>query len=49
LEFLEDIIGSNKYVEKIVEIEVEVDKKNNEKIERINRVKAAEAELDSLK
>lgn len=49
LEYLEDIIGSNKYVEKIEEAEKQLEDKNDERIEKTNRVKAAQAELDALK
>lgn len=49
LEYLEDIIGSHKYVEKINEIELALESKNGERIEKINRVKAAEADLNNLR
>lgn len=48
LEYLEDIIGSNKYLEKIVELEAGLNEKNDERIEKTNRVKTARAGLDSL-
>ena len=48
LEYLEDIIGSNKYIEKIKEMESQMSVKNDERIERTNRVKAADSELKSL-
>ena len=48
LEYLEDIIGSNKYVEKIEEIEKSMEGKNEERIEKTNRVKACQQELRSL-
>ena len=48
LEYLEDIIGSNKYVEKIEEAEKQLEDTNDERIGKTNRVKAAQAELDSL-
>jgi chromosome segregation ATPase len=41
LEYLEDIIGSNKYCEKIEEIEKSLEDKNDERIEKTNRVKAS--------
>ena len=41
LEYLEDIIGSNKYIETIKEMEEQMSLKNNERIEKTNRVKAA--------
>jgi structural maintenance of chromosome 4 len=48
LEYLEDIIGSNKYVEKIEDLEKSLESKNDEKIEKTNRVKAAHLELSSM-
>jgi structural maintenance of chromosome 4 len=48
LEYLEDIIGSNKYIEKIKEMEGAMATKNDERIEKTNRVKAAENELKGL-
>ena len=48
LEYLEDIIGSNKYVEKIEEAERQLEDTNDERIGKTNRVKAAQAELDGL-
>lgn len=48
LEYLEDIIGSNKYIETIKEMEEQMSLKNNERIEKTNRVKAAQAELSGL-
>lgn len=48
LEYLEDIIGSNKYVEKIEELDKALETKNDERIEKTNRVKAAEVELKGL-
>lgn len=48
LEYLEDIIGSNKYVEKIEELEKQLEGKNDERIEKTNRVRAARIELDNL-
>ena len=45
LEYLEDIIGSNKYCEKIEEIEKSLEDKNDDRIEKTNRVKAAKVEL----
>ena len=48
LEYLEDIIGSNKYVDKIESLEKSLEHKNDERIEKTNRVKAAQVELNSL-
>ena len=48
LEYLEDIIGSVKYIEKIDEFEKSLEEKNDERIEKTNRVKAAQVELSSL-
>lgn len=48
LEYLEDIIGSNKHMEKIEQIEKGLSSKNDERIEKVNRVKTARAGLDSL-
>jgi structural maintenance of chromosome 4 len=41
LEYLEDIIGSNQYVQRIQDIEVDLSQRNDERIDKINRVKAA--------
>jgi len=48
LEYLEDIIGSVKYIENIDELEKSLEEKNDERIEKANRVKAAQVELDGL-
>lgn len=48
LEYLEDIIGTTKYVEKIEELERSLENKNDERIEKTNRVKAANAELKGI-
>lgn len=48
LEYLEDIIGSNKYVEEIAELEAAAEAENDGRIEKTNRVKAAQAQLSSL-
>lgn len=48
LEYLEDIIGSNKHLEKIDELEAGLNEKNDERIEKTNRVKTARAGLDNL-
>ncbi len=41
LEYLEDIIGSNKYVEDIQLLEKVLDECNERRIEQTNRVKAS--------
>jgi structural maintenance of chromosome 4 len=38
LEYLEDIIGSNKYVQRINELEKEIDVKDDERREKLSRV-----------
>eukprot|EP01035_Chromulina_nebulosa_P018767 gene18767-24534_t len=48
LEYLEDIIGSNEYVEKIEEISKSLDVINEQRVERVNRLKLAERERDNL-
>ena len=48
LEYLEDIIGSHKYVEQIEILEKSLEDKNDERIEKTNRVKAAQVETKSL-
>ena len=48
LEYLEDIIGSNKYVEQIQTLENALANKNDERIEKTNRVKASQVEMNSL-
>lgn len=48
LEYLEDIIGSNKYVESIEESGKTVDQLNETRNERLNRVKAVEKEKNNL-
>lgn len=48
LEYLEDIIGSNRFVERIDELSKAVDGLNELRVERINRLKIAEKEKDSL-
>jgi len=48
LEYLEDIIGSNKYVEKIEATAKEVEALNEERTEKLNRVKLVEKERDGL-
>ena len=48
LEYLEDIIGSVKYIESIGELEKSLENTNDERIEKANRVKAAQVELQAL-
>lgn len=48
LEYLEEIIGSNKYHERIAAATTTIEEKNDERIERVNRVKASQAELAGL-
>lgn len=48
LEYLEDIIGSNKYIEDIEKIDGEISMQNEERIEKINKVKAAQSELNGM-
>lgn len=48
LEYLEDIIGSNKYIERIDETSNKVESLNEERAHKMNRVKAAERERDAL-
>lgn len=48
LEYLEDIIGSNKFVDETKEAEEKVDALTEQRQERLNRVKAVEKEKESL-
>lgn len=48
LEYLEDIIGSNKYVEKIEEAAQKVESTNETRTEKLNRVKLVEKERENL-
>ena len=48
LEYLEDIIGSNKYVERIEEIGKNLEGMNEQRVEKVNRLKIAEKERDNL-
>ena len=48
LEYLEDIIGSNKYVEEIETLERVLEECNERRIEQTNRVKASQNEMRSL-
>jgi len=48
LEYLEDIIGSNKYVQPIEEAYKELETLNEDRTEKLNRAKVVEKEKDSL-
>ena len=48
LEYIEDIIGTNKYVEKIEQALVKVEELNDRRTEKLNRVKSSEKEKQSL-
>lgn len=48
LEYLEDIIGSNKYVADIETLERILEESNEKRIEQTNRVKASSVELKGL-
>eukprot|EP00347_Sterkiella_histriomuscorum_P021716 403333013 len=48
LEYLEDIIGSNKYVQRIGELEKEVETRDDERREKLARVNTCQLELSSL-
>lgn len=48
LEYLEDIIGTSGYKEKIEEAFVELEKFTEERAERLNRVKVVEQDLKAL-
>lgn len=48
LEYLEEIIGSNKFVEEITFVSDQLDSLSEARQERLNRVKAVEKEKDSL-
>lgn len=45
LEYLEDIIGSNKFVQRITELQNEVEVKDEERREKLSRVNACQHEL----
>ena len=49
LEYLEDIIGSNKYIDDIDAAVAKVQELNDGRQEKLNRVKAVEKEMQSLK
>ena len=48
LEYLEDIIGSNRFLEQIAEVSKVLDGLNDQRIEKVNRMKIAERERDNL-
>ena len=48
LEYLEDIIGSNRYVEEIEKLAQDVEQCNEQRIEQTNRVKASQNEMQGL-
>lgn len=48
LEYLEDIIGTSRYKEQIEHTSAEVEKLDEERSERLNRVKYVEREKNSL-
>ena len=48
LEYLEDIIGSNKYVQRINELEKDIELKDEERREKLSRVNACQHELSAL-
>ena len=48
LEYLEDIIGSNQFVDRIGEIGKSLEALNEQRVEKVNRLKSAEKERDSL-
>ena len=48
LEYLEDIIGSNKFIEETDRVAVEVENCNEARLEQTNRVKASHSELMGL-
>jgi structural maintenance of chromosome 4 len=48
LEYLEDIIGSNKFVEQIETLSGAVDTLNEQRVDKVNRVKIAEREKEGL-
>ena len=48
IEYLEDIIGSNKYVEEIESLDKQLEEGNEKRIEQTNRVKSSYGELLGL-
>lgn len=49
LEYIEDLIGSNRLKEGITEAEKQVEELNEERTQKLNRVKMAENECDNLR
>jgi structural maintenance of chromosome 4 len=48
LGYLEDIIGSNQYIEQIEEASKKLDSINDQRVEKVNRLKVAEKDRDNL-
>ena len=48
LEYLEDIVGTTKYKDAIEKSNIELDRLNDERTEKLNRVKYVEKEKNSL-
>ena len=48
LEYLEDIIGSNKYVQQIADLENQLEGKQEDRIQKANLLSAARNELNVL-
>ena len=48
IEYLEDIIGTNKYIEEINAVQEDVEQCNEQRIEQTNRVKASQNEMQGL-
>lgn len=48
LEYLEDIVGTTKYKDAIEKTNIELDRLNDERTEKLNRVKYVEKEKNSL-
>lgn len=48
LEYLEDIIGTSKYKEPIEEASVQLEKSNEERMEKVNRLKMVENDMKAL-
>lgn len=49
LEYLEEIIGSSQHVEELDSLSKQCELENEKRIEQLNRVKAAQSDLDSHK
>ena len=48
MEYLEDIIGSNKHIEEIETLDKVLEECNEKRIEQTNRVKASQMEMKGL-